>query len=77
LLSFGPGAEPIELGELSVPVLEVGRDLSDTQGELTRRYDGQPGTVYLIRPDQHVAARWRRFDADAVGAALRRALALH
>jgi 3-(3-hydroxy-phenyl)propionate hydroxylase len=41
-----------------------------------QRYDGQPGTVYLIRPDQHVAARWRRFDAAAVRAALQRALAL-
>jgi 3-(3-hydroxy-phenyl)propionate hydroxylase len=77
LLSFGPGAEPVRLGDITVPVLEVGRDLQDAQGELTRRYDGQSGTVYLLRPDQHVAARWRRFDAGAVQVALRRALALH
>lgn len=77
LLSFGPGAEPVQVGDLSVAVLEVGRDLKDPQGELTRRYDGQSGTVYLIRPDQHVAARWRGFEASAVRAALRRALALH
>jgi 3-(3-hydroxy-phenyl)propionate hydroxylase len=31
--------------------------------------------VYLVRPDQHVAARWDRFDAAAVRAALSRALA--
>ena len=47
--------------------------LHDMQGLAARRYDAQPGTCYLIRPDQHVAARWRRFDAAAVRAALARA----
>ncbi|KDB51974.1 mhpA protein [Sphaerotilus natans subsp. natans DSM 6575] len=51
-------------------------DLIDTEGHLTRRYDGRPGTVYLLRPDQHVAARWRAFDLEALRAALRRSLAL-
>jgi 3-(3-hydroxy-phenyl)propionate hydroxylase len=37
------------------------------------RYDGQPGTVYLLRPDQHVCARWRKLDAAKVRAALARA----
>ena len=41
-----------------------------------RRYDAHPGTCYLIRPDQHVAARWRRFDVAAVRAALARASGL-
>ncbi|HET9823195.1 MAG TPA: FAD-dependent oxidoreductase [Burkholderiaceae bacterium] len=45
----------------------------DAQGLAARRYDARPGTVYLIRPDQHVAARWRRFDAGALSAALARA----
>jgi 3-(3-hydroxy-phenyl)propionate hydroxylase len=47
--------------------------LHDAQGLAARRYDARPGTCYLIRPDQHVAARWRRFDAGAVRAALSRA----
>jgi 3-(3-hydroxy-phenyl)propionate hydroxylase len=36
------------------------RSASTRPVDLTQRYDGRPGTVYLIRPDQHVAARWRR-----------------
>ncbi|WP_298832718.1 FAD-dependent oxidoreductase [uncultured Piscinibacter sp.] len=50
--------------------------LFDSDGLVARRYDGRPGTVYLLRPDQHVAARWRSFDAPKVQAALRRALCL-
>lgn len=45
----------------------------DCDGHAFRRYDARHGTYYLIRPDQHVAARWRKFDAAAVGAALERA----
>ena len=44
-------------------MLTVGGDIEDVQGLLAKRYDADPGTVYLIRPDQHVAARWRAFDA--------------
>ncbi|KNE26527.1 FAD-dependent oxidoreductase [Achromobacter spanius] len=47
--------------------------VADRQGCLAKRYDAQPGTTYLIRPDQHIAARWRAFHADAVTAAVKRA----
>ncbi|MCZ2133941.1 MAG: FAD-dependent oxidoreductase [Burkholderiales bacterium] len=47
--------------------------LRDSNGRFAQRYDASDGTVYLARPDQHVAARWRRFDAAAIAAALRRA----
>jgi len=49
--------------------------LVDAQGAAARRCDAQPGTAYLLRPDQHVAARWRTLDAAAVRTAVARATA--
>jgi 3-(3-hydroxy-phenyl)propionate hydroxylase len=49
------------------------RVLEDADGRAWARYDAKPGTLYLVRPDQHVAARWRHVDPAAVGAALARA----
>ena len=67
------------LAQAPIPVhlLTVGQggDIQDPQGLAAGRYDGRPGTAYLIRPDQHVAARWRGVDPDAVQAALARATA--
>jgi 3-(3-hydroxy-phenyl)propionate hydroxylase len=42
----------------------------DTTGLLGERYHARPGTCYLFRPDQHVCARWRSFDAAAVRASI-------
>ena len=47
--------------------------LADREGLGFARYDARPGTTYLIRPDQHVAARWRQPDGNALAAALARA----
>ncbi|WP_434622477.1 hypothetical protein [Tabrizicola sp. M-4] len=42
---------------------------------MTARYLGSAkSAVYLIRPDQHVTARWDRFDEAAVAAALAQAI---
>ena len=49
------------------------RVLQDKAGRFAQRYDATPGTTYLLRPDQHVAARWRAFDAGQGQAALARA----
>ena len=48
--------------------------LVDAQGWMAKRYDAQPGTTYLLRPDQHVLARWRTLDSARLQAALARAL---
>ncbi len=55
---------------------DAGSHVIDIQGLVARRCDAQAGTVYLLRPDQHVAARWRLFDITAVRAAHRRALGM-
>ena len=58
-----------------VQLLQIGGDVHDVQGLATERLDGRPGTAYLVRPDQHVCARWRAPDEAAVRAALARATA--
>jgi 3-(3-hydroxy-phenyl)propionate hydroxylase len=48
---------------------------SDPTGALVERYLGSaPSAVYLVRPDQHVAARWSGFDESAVRQAIRQAV---
>jgi 3-(3-hydroxy-phenyl)propionate hydroxylase len=49
--------------------------IEDSEGLAAKRYDARPGTCYLLRPDQHVCARWRAFDLGAVRAAILRASA--
>jgi 3-(3-hydroxy-phenyl)propionate hydroxylase len=47
---------------------------ADTAGLFQQRYDATPGAVFLLRPDQHLAARWRAFDRGKLDKALARAL---
>ncbi len=55
------------------PAAHTLRVLQDHAGRFAERYDARPGTTYLIRPDQHVAARWRQFDAELIQRAIARA----
>ncbi|WP_417624499.1 FAD-dependent oxidoreductase [Paremcibacter congregatus] len=75
LLVFGtaPALSEVRCGEVAATVMTVGDQIEDHTGVLTERYDGGEGAVYLIRPDQHVAARWRHFDETAIVAALAKA----
>ena len=68
----GSGRIPLE----TIVVAKTGNadgNIVDSNGLLHRHYDARPGTYYLIRPDQHVAARWREFSREKVLRALERA----
>ena len=51
--------------------------LIDCEGLAGSRYDAEPGTAYLLRPDGYVAARFRHPTPSALDAALARASGLH
>lgn len=49
------------------------RLLEDSKGRFAQRYDARNGSAYLIRPDQHICARWRNYAPDRIHAAVARA----
>ena len=63
--------EPDEVPE-GLRVLRVDA-IDHPEGLICKRYDLQPGSAYLIRPDQYVAARWRKPSGETLAAALSRA----
>lgn len=66
--------KPLVVRAQAVATLPVS-GYADVEGLLRHRFDATAGAFFLFRPDQHLAARWRRLDADAAGAALARATA--
>jgi 3-(3-hydroxy-phenyl)propionate hydroxylase len=54
-------------------MLIEGRDFHDVEGLFAARFDAGPGSVVLLRPDGHLAARWRSFDPERIRRAVRRA----
>ena len=70
----GIGMDKVPVATLAVTREEGGNGhVNDSQGLLHRYYDARPGTYYLVRPDQHVAGRWREFSREKVLRALARA----
>lgn len=72
LLVFG-GVEDWMTRLPNVQVLSIGHDLIDSLSLVKQRLDATSGTAYLVRPDQHVCARWRKPDETMVLSALARA----
>ncbi len=67
------GSEPPEGLPKTVDLLCVGRATHpEIHGHLGRRYDLRAGDACLLRPDGHVAARFRQVNGDVVRQALRR-----
>jgi 3-(3-hydroxy-phenyl)propionate hydroxylase len=62
-----------------VGVIRIGGEdgLSDPAGLASARYDAEPGTAYLLRPDGYVAARFRHPTRGAIDAALARAAGIN
>ena len=59
-----------------VEILALSTDSDDPTGAIAERYLGTaPQAVYLIRPDQHVAARWDKASVAEIQSALRTATA--
>jgi 3-(3-hydroxy-phenyl)propionate hydroxylase len=70
LLCIGCEGRTIDVDRIAVETLSP-----EVNDALRERYLGAlPSAVYLIRPDQHVAARWLAFDVAAVRAAVGKAV---
>ena len=67
--------EMLETDGVAVRSLEIETATMDPTGALAERYlGGADQAIYLIRPDQHVAARWPNCDARTLSNALAQAL---
>lgn len=69
IVVVAPKGSDVSTAEQSASLTTV----EDADGLLEQRFDAQPGSLYLLRPDQHVCGRWRTWTERDVIAALNRA----
>ncbi len=68
------GPDNLEIADIPVTRIALSAK-GDSEGYIRERYLGNAASaVYLIRPDQHIAARWEHFDEAAVTAALMKSI---
>jgi len=72
VLEFGNGATA-DVPEGVAAIRIGGGGYADAAGLAVARYDADPGTAYLLRPDGYVAARFRHPTREGLDAALARA----
>jgi 3-(3-hydroxy-phenyl)propionate hydroxylase len=77
---LGPAADTLPaLADMNLHIVRIGAgqeaDVIDGQGRLAERFAADTYAAYLVRPDQHVAARFAQLEPSAVAAALDIALA--
>ncbi|WP_253447419.1 FAD-dependent oxidoreductase [Halomonas sp. Y3] len=79
LLARQPDLDAVIIGPApdALAALPRSRVVEDSEGLVGSRYGLTAGGGYLLRPDQHVAARWRAVTAAGVNDALARALGAH
>jgi len=77
ILAFGNGRAADVPEGLGVIAIGGEGGFVDAEGLAGARYDAEPGTTYLLRPDGYVAARFRHPTRAALEVALSRAAGIN
>jgi 3-(3-hydroxy-phenyl)propionate hydroxylase len=71
VIHFPEGRKPSVM--VNAAHLVIGQDVYDAEGLLAQRLDARPGSTYVVRPDQHLCARFRSYNPVMLAAAIDRA----